>query len=141
MPSTISVLVTPRACWASAVPASATATASTAIPIPRTARPICTLIPGSPFVMRGERGPLPLKLPHPDAASAASFSRVRRVVSSGLGVHGVDEWLVLRVDEGAAELHRRRQLLVLRGQDLLDEAELLDRLDAGQALVDPLDLA
>src|SRR6266478_5159324 len=60
---------------------------------------------------------------------------------SGLRVHPVDDILVLGVDERPLQLHGRGQLFVLRGQDLLDEAELLDRLDTGQLLVHPLDLA
>src|SRR5215469_1811431 len=46
----------------------------------------------------------------------------------GVRVHGVDDVLVLDVDEGASELHGRGQLLVLRGEDLLDEPEFLDGL-------------
>src|SRR4030095_1676698 len=56
-------------------------------------------------------------------------------------VHGVDDVLVLDVDERTLELHGRRQLVVLGGEDLLDETELLDRLHAGKLLVHPLDLA
>src|ERR1700730_15601698 len=60
---------------------------------------------------------------------------------SGLRVHPVDDILVLGIDERPFQLHGRCQLFVLRGQDLLDEAELLDGLDPGQLLVHPLDLA
>src|SRR5206468_60059 len=62
-------------------------------------------------------------------------------VPLSLRVHVVDDVLVLRVDERALELHRRRQLVVLRREDLLDEPELLDRLHPGELLVDALDLA
>src|SRR5215510_8098302 len=115
MPSTISVLLTPRLC-AAATPASATAPTSPAA----TSR---ILIVGSFRRVR--------QCPGRRAADAAL----------GLGVHGVDDVLVLAVDERALELHGRRELLVLRGEDLLDQPELLDGLDPRQLPVDPLDLA
>src|SRR5262245_59998753 len=57
-----------------------------------------------------------------------------------LGIHAVDHRLVLFADELALELHGRRDLVVLWRQLLLDQPELLDRLDPGEALVDALDL-
>src|SRR5262245_53043450 len=112
MPSTISVLLTPRACCATAAVLSPITASSAAAP--------------SHFVMpRSFR----LVAPRPVA---------RR---SGLRVHGVDQLLVLHVDEGPAELHGRGQLLVLGGEELLDEAELLHRLHPGELLVHPGDLA
>src|SRR4029079_6567259 len=56
-------------------------------------------------------------------------------------VHAVDDILVFAIDERPLQLHRGRQLLVLRRQQLLDEPELLDRLHPRELLVDALDLA
>src|SRR5207302_4157515 len=70
-------------------------------------------------------------------------SRPLPILSSSLapfGIHAVDDVLVLAVHERPLQLHGRSQLLVLRREDLLDQAERLDRLHPGQLLVDPLDL-
>src|SRR6476659_1412475 len=56
------------------------------------------------------------------------------------GIHAVDHRLVLVADELALELHGRRDLVVLGRELLLDQPELLDGLDPGEACVDPLDL-
>src|SRR5712692_8144483 len=118
MPSTISVLVTPRVSFcAIAVPVSATVTTSTS------ATPDRFFI-AHPLSRLGEDVRPPPK------------SRVLP-----LRIHAVDHVLVLCIHERSLQLHRRRQLLVLGGEDLLDEPELLDRLDAGKLLVHPFDLA
>src|SRR5215831_4098714 len=57
-----------------------------------------------------------------------------------LGIHAVDHRLVLLVHKFPLELHGRRQLIVLGGELLLDQAELLDGFDPREVLVDPLDL-
>src|SRR5882724_6240166 len=57
-----------------------------------------------------------------------------------LGIHAVDHRPILLVHELALELHRRRQFIVLGGELLLDQPELLDRFDAREALVHALDL-
>src|SRR5580698_5236681 len=57
-----------------------------------------------------------------------------------VGIHAVDHRLVLLADELALELHGRRDLVVLGRELLLDQPELLDRLDPREACVDPLDL-
>src|SRR5437660_12364836 len=54
-----------------------------------------------------------------------------------LGIHAVNHCLVLFADELALELHGRRHLVVLGGELLLDQPELLDGLDPREALVDP----
>src|SRR5207249_5734766 len=117
IPSTISVLLTPRVSfWATASPASATAPTSTPAATSRI------------LIARSFRS---------DATSGPR----RRRAALRLGVHGLDHVLVLSVDERALELHGRRELLVLRGEDLLDQPEFLDGLDACQLPVDPVDLA
>src|SRR5215467_1775782 len=85
----------------------------------------------------------PTRARAPTRATIAIFFIVGSFGRTWLGVrvHGVDDVLVLDVDEGTAELHGRRQLLVLRGEDLLDEPELLDGLHPRELLVHPLDLA
>src|SRR5215469_3935570 len=85
----------------------------------------------------------PTRARAPTRATIAIFFIVGSFGRTWLGVrvHGVDDVLVLDVDEGTAELHGRRQLLVLRGENLLDEAELLDGLHPRELLVHPLDLA
>src|SRR5499426_4716104 len=88
-------------------------------------------------------GAWPTRARAPARATIAIFFIVGSFGRTWLGVrvHGVDDVLVLDVDEGALELHGRRQLVVLRGEDLLDEAELLDGLHAGELPVHALDLA
>src|SRR5436309_6943004 len=117
IPSTISVLLTLRVSfWATASPASATAPTSTPAATSRI------------LIARSFRS---------DATSGPR----RRRAALRLGVHGLDHVLVLSVDERALELHRRRELLVLRGEDLLDQPELLDGLDPRQLPIDAVDLA
>src|SRR5213594_4787542 len=107
MPSTISVLLTPRVSFCPvATPASASAPTTTAAAI-------------RIFIAR--------------SFSFEGFLSLR--------VHGVDHVLVLRADERPLQLHGRRQLLVIGGEDLLDEAKLLDGLDTGQLPIHALDLA
>ena len=53
-------------------------------------------------------------------------------------VHRFDQITILFTDQLALELHGRRQLLVLRAELLLDQPELLDRLDPREAGVDLL---
>src|SRR5262245_6656720 len=115
IPRTISVLLTPRVFCAAATPISATAPTSTPAATSR-------ILIACSF------------------RSDATSGRRRRAASC-LGVHGVDHVLVLSVDERALELHGRRELLVLCGEDLLDQPELLDGLHARQLPVDPVDLA
>src|SRR5690242_19507528 len=62
------------------------------------------------------------------------------VLLANLGIHAVDHPLVLLVHEPALELHRGCELVVLGGELLLDQPELLDRLDPGEVAVHPLDL-
>src|SRR4029077_6593357 len=116
IPSTISVLLTPRVSrCAVATAASATAPIST----PTSTSRILIIRSFRRDAMPGCRRPRGLRL----------------------GVHGVDHVPVLSVDERALELHGRRELLVLRGEDLLDQPKLLDGLDPRQLPVDPIDLA
>src|SRR5439155_5531027 len=56
-------------------------------------------------------------------------------------IHGIDDVLVLFADEGPLQFHRRRELLVLRGEDLLDQPERLDGFHPRELFVHPLDLA
>src|SRR5581483_11668158 len=60
--------------------------------------------------------------------------------SRRLAVHVLDQGLVLLVHELALQLHGGRELVVLGGELLLDQAEPLDRLDPREALVHLLDL-
>src|SRR6266571_4159366 len=110
---TISVFVTPRVSFcAMAAPASATA-------------PISTPIPSSFFIN-------------------ALLSWLPAFGRSGLSnsrVHPVDDLFVFRVHVRPLQLHGRRQLFVLGGENLLDQAELLDGLHPGELPVHPLDLA
>src|SRR6266446_8491840 len=59
----------------------------------------------------------------------------------GAGVERLDLAGVFLVHEFALELHGRGELVVLRGELLLDQVELLDGLDPGELGVDLLDLA
>src|SRR5262245_39280009 len=68
------------------------------------------------------------------------LSSPRPAGASGLSVHGVDHVPVLRAHEAPLELHGGRELLVLGGEELLDQVKLLDGLDPGELLVHPLDL-
>src|SRR6266852_3866508 len=112
MPRTISVLVTPRVSFcAMAAPARATKPTSTPTP--------------SSFLM--------------SCSFRGCPSAIRR--PSSPRVHSVDHRFVFHVHECPLQLHGRRQLLVLGGEDLLDEAELLDRLYPRELPVHPLDLA
>src|SRR5262245_11683533 len=126
MPRTISPLLTPRVVCAAAAAASATNT---------TEHPTASslLMPGSfRVVVVSERR---LCRRHPSwGRQRGGRPRPRR---RSLGVHRVDQLAVLLVHERPLELHRRGQLLVLRRQDLLDEPELLDGLDARELTVDP----
>src|SRR2546426_3570853 len=91
MPSTISVLLTPRVSFCPvATPASASAPTTTAAAI-------------RIFIAR--------------SFSFEGFLSLR--------VHGVDHVLVLRADERPLQLHGRRQLLVIGGEDLFPEGEIL----------------
>src|SRR5262245_29787217 len=110
MPSTISPLLTPRVSFC----AIATPARATAPASTHTARAFLFIV-------------VSLSWPAPRGAS-------------GLPVHAVDDVPVLRVHETPLQLHGGRQLLVLGGEDLLDEVELLDGLHAGELLVHPLDL-
>src|SRR5712672_4172423 len=112
MPSRISVGVTPRVC--ADAPAVASDAAS-AIAIPR---PIVDFFIFSSLFPRG-----------------CDYSGLAR-----LGIHAVDHPDVLFIHELALELHCRRELVVLGGELLLDQPELLDRLDPREILVDPFDL-
>src|SRR5260370_26481767 len=114
MPNTTSVDVTPRVC----ADAPAAATSEPAAAAIATARAIVDLFIFSSLIPR-----------------ACDYSGLAR-----LGIHAVDHPDVLFIHEFALELHRRRELVVLGGELLLDQAELLDRLDAREVLVHPLDL-
>src|SRR5882672_12129125 len=72
-------------------------------------------------------------------ATASHLFMDRSSLSPGC-VHVVDDVLVLGVHERALELHGRRQLLVLRRENLLDQPEGLDGLHPGHLPVHPLDL-
>src|SRR5215472_11639750 len=111
MPKVTSLAVTPRCC--------AIAPAATSDNAPVTARPI-------PFV---------------DLPIVSSLYCCGTITpSTRLDIHAVDHALVLLVHELALEFHGRRQFVVLGGELLLDQPELLDGLDPREVLVDPLDL-
>src|ERR1700686_4150012 len=59
----------------------------------------------------------------------------------GAGIQRLDFAGVFLVHEFALELHGRGELVVLRGELLLDQMEFLDGLDPGEMRVDLLDLA
>src|SRR5512147_1006647 len=80
----------------------------------------------------------------PLANAAAAMREAANFMGGSPGwssaVHRIDALGVLLLDELALELHRRRQLVVFRGQQRLEQEELLDLLDAGELPVDALDL-
>ena len=63
----------------------------------------------------------------------------RRFGGDGATVQGVDLVGVVGDDLAAAQLHRRRHVTVLDGEGRVDDAELPDRLGAGDGLVGALD--
>src|SRR5260370_42249971 len=82
----------------------------------------------------------------PDCARCAALHpgyQCSSVIPSrrGAGVERLDLAGVFLVHEFALELHGRGELVVLRGELLLDQVEFLDGLDAGELGVDLLDLA
>src|SRR3954462_10730818 len=84
----------------------------------------------------------------PEAAAMAATANTTPIVVlvicfpplACLGIHAVDHCLVLLAHELALELHGRGDLVVLGGELLLDQPELLDRLDPREAHVHLLDL-
>src|SRR4051794_670602 len=78
----------------------------------------------------------------PTGAAANSASRSGSAVCTAIGLPPVqrrDLLLVLLGDRLALELHRRRELVAARLPVALDEVELLDLLDPGEALVRRVD--
>src|SRR5262249_829062 len=119
MPSTISVLVTPRVCADASVATAASAATATLINV----RYIVFFL----------------------LWKVAQLSGCKALISSGpslrsVGVHAVDQYFVFLVHELALQLHRWRQLIVLCRELMFDQPELLDRLGLCEALIDLLDL-
>src|SRR5882672_1035153 len=119
MPNSTSVAVTPRVCAEAAVASDAAAVAAAMV-----LTIVHFLIAFPPLRWRRPAGP----------AFVHHYNGSER-----LGIHQVDHPLVLLVHELALELHRRRHFLVLGGELLLDQPELLDRFDPREILVNALD--